>query len=365
MSSQNHGNPSFDPSRLGHLKLRDPVRVGVLGLGRIGWLHHAATVMWHNGFNLAAVCDIEASRVDQAVNQTGCAGYVDDYSGFLKQEDLELVVVASQSIDHERHTLRALRAHKHVLCEKPACRTPAGLDRMQQAAETAGRLLAIHHNQRLYPECLAVKEIIDSGRLGKLLRIQRIVGDFRRRSDWQVLKKYQGGVAANWGVHVIDQSLHLAESPVEKVWGVLGRHFSSGDAEDDLKAMIQCENGVVIDIEVSDVDASHRPQWVVLGDRGSLWIQDKMLYRRTLSGAVKPIEVVDRHLAEGRSYHTPRNGRLRWSNRQRPATPTKRYAGFYDNLYRAIRHQDPLLVPAHSARPVYEVLARIRRGTDF
>ncbi|RMD82204.1 MAG: gfo/Idh/MocA family oxidoreductase [Lentisphaerae bacterium] len=100
--------------------LTDPIRTAIVGLGRIGYGHHAKTILKHNGFTLCAVCDREPSRVEELVSLAHCNGYT-SYEEMLKQEDIELVVVASQSHDHVRHTELALRAGKHVLCEKPAC----------------------------------------------------------------------------------------------------------------------------------------------------------------------------------------------------------------------------------------------------
>lgn len=356
-------NPSFDPSLLADKNLRRPVRAGVLGLGRIGWLHHAATIGFHNGFHLQAVCDVEPGRVDEAVAASGCAGFT-DYAAFLAQPDLELVVVASQSQDHEKHTLQALRAGKHVLCEKPACQTPAGLRKMSRAARAAGRLLAIHHNQRLHPDFLALQEIVAGGRLGKIFRIRRVFNSFQRRNDWQVLLKYNGGLLSNWGTHLIDQTLHLAASPPQRIWSALRRAFNPGDAEDDFKAVITCASGVVIDLEISYANAAPGPSWVVQGDRGTAWIQDTRLHIRHLRGKIPALEIQDGHLVKSRAYGVV-GDRLPWKDEDRPVEPRRPVEGFYDNLYRAIRQGKPVLVSPESALPVYETIARIRRGTAF
>jgi predicted dehydrogenase len=356
-------NPSFDPSVLADKKLARPIRAGVLGLGRIGWLHHAATIQYHNGFTLHSVCDMEPSRVQEAVAAAGCGGFT-DYAAFLAQEDLELVIVASQSHFHGVHTTQALRAGKHVLCEKPACLDPKELRKMANAAKKAGRLLAIHHNQRLHPDFLAIKEVVDGGKLGKIFRIRRAYTSFQRRNDWQVLLKYNGGLLSNWGTHLIDQVLHLADSPPIKIWSALRREFNPGDAEDDLRALIECESGAVLDLEVSYVNASRGPSWVVQGSRGTAWIQGKELHTRVLTGKIPNLRVLDGHMADGRTYGAT-GDKLNWEEEERAAEPLEAHEGYYDNLYRAIRQGKPLLVGPESALPVYETMARIRKGSVF
>lgn len=356
-------NPSFDPSLLAHRKLPRPIRAGVLGLGRIGWLHHAATIQFHNGFALHSVCDREASRVREALESTGCAGFT-DYATFLAQKDLELVIVASQSHFHEQHTVEALRAGKHVLCEKPACLDPKELRRMARTAKKAGRLLAIHHNQRLLPDFLAIKEVIDSGILGRVFRIRRAYTSFQRRNDWQVLLKYNGGLLSNWGTHLIDQTLYLADSPPIRIWSAMRREFNPGDAEDDLRAIIECQSGVVLDLEISYVNAARGPSWIVQGNRGTAWIQGKTLHTRILRGKIPTLKVLDGHMAGTRTYGAT-GDKLQWKEDERPAEPLKAHEGYYDNLYRAIRQGKPLLVGAESALRVYETMAAMRSGTAF
>lgn len=355
-------NPSFDPSLLGDKRLPRPVRAGVVGLGRIGWRHHAATILYHNGFELCAVCDLEKQRADEAAASAGCAGYT-DYAHFLAHPGLELVIVASQSQAHEAHALQALRAGRHVLCEKPACRSPGGMQRLSEAAREAGRLLSVHHNQRVYPELLAVQEVLADGRLGEVFRIHRCVSSFTRRNDWQVLRKYNGGLVSNWGTHIVDQALYLADSEPESVWGELRQVFNPGDTEDDMKAVIRCRSGVVLDLDVSYVDASRRPSWVVQGSRGTLWIQEDKLYVRWLQGRIPPLAVQDGPYATGATFGVV-GGKdaLNWKEECRAAIPLRRHEGVYDNLYRAIREGAPLLVSPDSALRTYQTLAKIRRS---
>ncbi len=361
----NETNPSFDPSRTGPAPLPDPVRVGVLGLGRIGWLHHAATAAWHGGFRLAAVCDTEAARVEEATVGRDVAGYT-SYDAMLADDVVEVVVVASPSMQHGAHTIAAVRAGKHVVCEKPACRDVAAFDRMTAAAEQAGRHLLVHHNQRLYPDCLAVREVLASGRLGSVFRMRRVVTDFRRRDDWQTLKKYHGGVLSNWGTHLVDQLLYLSDSRAAEVFADVSRRISPGDAEDDVRAVIRCENGVLLEIEVSDAVAAPQPAWVVCGDRGSLWIEGGRLHLKVTEGSWADVEVRDTPLAAGRKYGaTDPNNQLNWVHETRDAVPLEPIDGFYDCLYQTIRLERAPLISSQSVRRTYETLGQIRAGTGF
>jgi predicted dehydrogenase len=360
------GNPALDAGLLANKRIKDPVRVGIVGLGRIGWDHHAQAVAQHNGFELAAACDLMPTRVREVVDATGCSGYA-DLAEMLADDAVELVIVCTQTVDHERMAIQALKAGKHVLCEKPAVRTPQGVDRMISAAKANDKLVTIHHNYRRNPEFLVAREIIASGVIGKVFRIKRRVANFARRNDWQVLLKYGGGMLGNWGVHLVDQGLQLAGSEPGRVWGAVGHHFNPGDAEDDIKAVFECKNGVVVDIDMTCVDASPGPSWVIQGTHGTFWIMGSTATVKYFEPKALPkIRTVDKTHALNRAYGVrPGPEKIDWIVDEFPVRPKGSYDSFYDNLYEAIRKGAELQVTPESARTTYDVLARIRRGSGF
>jgi scyllo-inositol 2-dehydrogenase (NADP+) len=359
------GNPAFNVGPGANRTYADPVRVGIVGLGRIGLGHHAKIVMGHNAYRLTAVCDIRPDRLGEAMQVSGATGYA-RYTEMLKNTDVELILVCTLSRDHERMTVQALKAGKHVMCEKPAVRTPEGIDRMVAAARKARRVVTFHHNHRFTDEALLVKEIVQSGKLGRVFRVRRRVAGFNRRNDWQVLRKYGGGMTGNWGVHLVDQCLQLADSPVKSVWGHVEHLFNPGDAEDDIKAVFETEQGMVADIDMTSVDASEQPSWVVLGSCGSLWIQDGKAHMKYYNPRrLKQVTVNDMPYAPGMAFGIyPGEDRIPWIEKVMDVKPRK-VVSFYRNLYEAIRHNEALLITPESARRTYDVLARIRRGSGF
>ena len=360
------GNPDVEVSRLASKKIKCPIRCGVVGLGRIGWCHHSKIIQEHNGFELVAVCDIEDDRIKEARDASGCKGY-ERFSDMLKNDGIELVVVATPSKDHEPMAIEASKAGKHVLVEKPSAATPQGIDRMIKAARGSKRLLTMHHNYRLSKEFLLAQEVIKSGKIGDVFRIKRTVAGFGRRNDWQTLQKYGGGIAGNWGVHLVDQALQLMDSDVKFVWGKVNRFFNPGDAEDDIKAIIEGKNGVVVDIDMTNVDASWRPSWVINGTWGTFWIAGGQAHVKYISPKrVKKIKPVDLHLALNRAYGVqPGPDVIPWKGEALEIEPTKTYDSYYDNLYKAIRKGKELLVTPESVRVTYDVLSRIKKGSGF
>src|SRR5205085_3223620 len=118
-------------------------------------------------------------------------------------------------------TIRAVRAGKHVIVEKPMALNIGQADRMIRAAEAAQKKLFVHQNYRFFPEFLHMREVIESGVLGKLFHIRAYVSSFSRRNDWQTLAKNGGGLLNNHGAHTIDQLLNLVPARVVDARGDL------------------------------------------------------------------------------------------------------------------------------------------------
>ncbi len=359
------GNPILDLGA-GDRVFEQPIRVGIVGLGRIGWCHHAQIIRKHGGFELVAVCDTEKERRNEVKAEVGCAAYA-TFGAMLKDPNVELVVVATPTKFHQAMAIKALKAGKNVLCEKPSALSARGIDAMIAAAEQAGKVLTMHHNRRLDPDFLYVKEKIESGVLGKVFRIRRSVVGFGRRNDWQTLLKYGGGMIGNWGVHLVDQVLQLMTGPVTDVWSDVNRYLNPGDAEDDLVALLRDDNGLVADVEMTSVNAAPTPNWVVLGTSGSLWINGNTAKLKVFDPAqLAPVTANDLPYAIGRQYGViPGPDQIPWQEIEEPVKPTGTYPTYYDNLYDGIRSGAPLLVQPQSARRTYAVLDRVRRGTGF
>src|SRR5690606_32126756 len=112
-----------------------------------------------------------------------------------------LVVVALPSFLHMPASVDALGAGKHVVCEKPMATTLEEADRMIAAAHDTGRVLTIFQQRRYNPDFVKLRELIDSGLLGRIVQIRLTESRFSRRWDWQTLQKFGGGTLNNTGPH--------------------------------------------------------------------------------------------------------------------------------------------------------------------
>ena len=170
------------------------VRIGIVGIGFMGMIHHLAANKLGGG-KVAAVCSRDPKKL--AGDWTGIQGNFGpkgslvDLSGLKKYADFEMLL-ADPEIDlvdlcvpndeHARLTIKALEAGKHVLVEKPIALTASDADAMVAASEKSGKLLMVGHVLPFFPEFAYAREAIESGRFGKLraAHLTRVIA----RPDW-------------------------------------------------------------------------------------------------------------------------------------------------------------------------------------
>ncbi len=338
-----------------------PVSMAVIGLGRAGWDIHVRAIRGRKDFVLTEVVDLDATRRAEAEAEFGCKAFA-DFGTFLRNATAELVVVASQSQDHARMSIQALKAGKHVLVEKPMATKFSDVDKMIAAAKEARKLLTVHQSARFSPELLHIKEQVRRGVLGRIFNIHRTASGFSRRNDWQTLSKYAGGQLNNNGVHLVDQVLQVLDGPVTDVFGDLQQILNPGDVEDHVKVVFRTESGAVGEVELA-VCALSMPSWVVMGTKGSLVCDGKTSKLRYLAAPLKPVRPIDSKAVANRRYGIP-GEKLEFKEEEIPAAATSP-KNYYDYLYDSLRKGKPLFVTPESVRRTMDVLRRARKGTKF
>jgi predicted dehydrogenase len=341
----------------------EPVRYGIVGLGRAGWDIHVRDLRPRADARIVAVADPLAERREQAVAEFSCKAYP-TLAKLLKQDDVEVVVIATPSVAHGRDAKKALAAGRHVVVEKPMAMSVAEADAMIAAADKADRKLFVHQNYRFRPEFVHLKEVVESGILGRVYHVRQALLSFARRNDWQTLARNGGGVLNNTCPHFIDQILQLMGGRVTSVMGDLQQIVSSGDVEDHVKAFMRADNGCTADMEVSTAQNVHPapPKWVVCGTCGTLTSDGKQSTIRWFDPAqVQPLPVIDGP-APDRKYGNA--DKLPWQEKVVPAEGSDKTT-FYDNVFGVLRRGEQMRITPESVREVIRVMAMIRKGTKF
>src|SRR5262245_6696786 len=157
------------------------VRIGIVGIGFMGWIHYLATRRLQ-GAKLAAICSRDKTKLAgdwrSIRGNFGPPGDMVDLNSIKKYESLE-ALLADPEIDlidvcnpthlHPETAIAALKAGKHVMVEKAIALQPEQADAMLAAAKQAGKLLMVAHVLPFFPEFAFAADVIRNSRYGKLL----------------------------------------------------------------------------------------------------------------------------------------------------------------------------------------------------
>lgn len=247
------------------------VRVAILGQGRSGHDIHGYTLSHlSEQYRIVAVVDTLEKRRVRAEREYGCVAYA-DYRELFNRNDIDLVVNALPSADHVPVSLEFLNRGFHVLCEKPLARRVSEVDSLIAAARAHQRTLTVFQQSRFSPAFQKVKEIVESGVLGRIVQVNIAYNGFARRWDWQTLKAMNGGNLLNTGPHPLDQALQLfGTDVVPSVFCQMDQANSFGDAEDYVRLVLYGDNRPTINIEISSCCAYTPYVYHVQGTRGGL-----------------------------------------------------------------------------------------------
>ncbi|MCG9896155.1 MAG: Gfo/Idh/MocA family oxidoreductase [Fimbriimonadaceae bacterium] len=323
--------------------MADPrtIRAGIIGYGgafEMGRIH--AEQMAAAGLQVTAVCDSDPARLALAAEQLPGVQTHLDHRLLLADPEIDLVVLILPHHLHAPVSIEASRAGKHVVVEKPMAVTTEEADAMIAAAAEAGRMLSIYHNRRWDGFFLLIRDLIRSGEIGSLVKLQFQIGEYRRPGPvWRADKRMMGSVLHSWGAHFIDWGLEIIPGRITGVFG----HFRDdawpeASVEDYGQALVRFDSGVVMDITIGTILSLDRPMWQVLGTRGSLsW-----------------------HWGEPVRVKVDRGGRI--ADFELPAPQGEEGFAFYRNVADHLRTGAPLAVTAEEGRRVVAVLQAAERS---
>ena len=225
------------------------ISFSIIGCGRIG-MRHAEHIKDQG--RLIAVCDIDKRALKAVSQKYPDLRCFDSIEALLEKENESQVVnVCTPNGLHAEHTILALKAGKHVVCEKPMTITVHDAERMIDEAERAKRDLFIVKQNRFNPPVEKVKDVLEKGLLGQIYSAQLNCfwnrGErYYKESPWKGTKELDGGILFTQFSHFIDL-LYWFLGDLEDVKSVSCNYNHKGlvDFEDTLIALLRFKSGVL------------------------------------------------------------------------------------------------------------------------
>ena len=247
------------------------MRVGLLAYGAIGDEHNRA-VHSLDGWQVAAVCDVNPDRIAaaQAISPTA-VGFT-DAQAMLESGLIDLVVVSTPPNTHAAWARAALQQGVHVVLEKPMALSAEECDDLLAVADRSGLTLVVYQNRRFDPDYVTMRGLIRAGAIGDLFSYEGFVGGYSRPCDyWHSDAGVSGGAIFDWGSHYIDQILDLMGTEIVHVTGVNHkRHWHHVTNADHAEVTITYRDGRQARFINSDLAAARKPKFLALGTTGAI-----------------------------------------------------------------------------------------------
>jgi predicted dehydrogenase len=235
------------------------IRVGVVGLGKMGLSHHAL-LNAHPGVDVAAVCDASGYVLGVLSKYTGAKTY-DDYGTMLSEAELDAVVIATPTRSHVQMVEVAMERDLHVFCEKPLSLNPEEAGRLAEVAAERGLVTQVGYHNRFVGAFREVRTLLDAGAIG---RVTHVFGEAYgpvvlkpKGRTWRSRRSEGGGCLYDYAAHVINLVNWYTGEPTGVGGTVLPRVFSQ-ETDDGTFSTLYFPEGVTGQISVNWSDESYR-----------------------------------------------------------------------------------------------------------
>lgn len=266
----------------------------IIGCGVIA-PYHARALEKADGAQLVAVCDIELEKAQKFAQQfqVDASRVYADYHELLAQKDIDAVCVCVPSGLHGQISMDALKADKHVICEKPMEITKEKLDAVCDAYLKSGKKFACVFQRRTQPIPSKVKAALDSGIFGKPLMASAYLkyhrtAEYYKSAGWRATWEMDGGGSLmNQGVHGVDL-ISWFMGGIDKIYGVARTQFHDIPVEDAAVCTVKYKNGAIGIIESSTcVYPAQDTRFEIHCENGSVIFDDKGLIQWELKSGEK------------------------------------------------------------------------------
>ena len=328
----------------------DTLRMAVIGLGNMGSAHAGSLFDGKvPGAVLAAVCDIAPARRAWAAQRLPGVSVYASYEQLLAAGEAQAVLIATPHYLHPPMAVAAFQKGLHVLTEKPGGVQVSAVEKMCAAARESGKVFGVMFNQRTHPLFRQARDMVRSGQLGELKRLQWTVTNWYRTQGYYDSGSWRASWAGEGGGVLLNQAPHQLDL-LQWIFGMPGWVWASCacgkyhriEVEDDATIVMQYANGATATFITTTGEYPGTNRLEIVGDRGKLVLEENKLRHWALD---RP----EREVCFDPCGALPQ---VRYEELLPTETETA-HNGILRNFTAAVLRGEPLLAPGYDA--VYEL----------
>ncbi len=222
------------------------LRVAIIGAGSFAEKHLEGISKIYNA-DAVAICDNVKEKAEALAKKYHIDCVYDDYNELLKREDIDVVTLPLPDQVHKEIAIAALRAGKHVLCEKPMALDLDECKEMVKVSKETGKQLMVGQVGRYTPGFLAAKKLLDEGAIGELFMIEsEYAHDYSSiggQGGWRVTPEREPIIGG--GCHAVDLVRMIAGNPIEVFAYANNKSLVGWPIHDCTMAIMKLPNNVI------------------------------------------------------------------------------------------------------------------------
>ncbi|WP_099466943.1 Gfo/Idh/MocA family protein [Konateibacter massiliensis] len=340
------------------------IKFGILGYGFMGHIH-ADMIRELEGAEVTAICDNDPDKLKDAL--TGIKQY-DNMDSLFADENVNTVLISVSNHVHKEAVIKAAKAGKHILCEKPAAMSVKEYDEMLAVVKECGVKFTVHQQRRWDKDFRISKEVYDKKMVGDMYTVQaKLYGFNGNMHDWHVYPEFGGGMLYDWGVHLIDQMLWMVDSKIKTVYADM-RNVINQNVDDYFKIILRFENNVTAEIELgtyflTNKDKWFEKHWFIGGNKGSMFVDgfepEGQIVRTSKLLENVPGKTTMTAAGPTRSFGPPPEGRIVVEELPKVEAEHKM---FFDNFIKAMNGEEEFIVMPEEVRRVLCLMEAVRES---
>lgn len=247
------------------------IRTAIIGYGRSGRDIHTKTLKQiPELFEIACYVDSDTDRQEMIRREMNKPVF-NDYTALFGQSGIDLVINASFSQDHAKISKDLLKHGFDVVSEKPVAKDAAEFQTVLDTIKETGKNYFAFQQYRFSAGHKKMKEVLDSGVLGRIISVKMEFASLSRRWDWQTVHENTAGVLLNNGPHYVDMALIFMNFPQKvDVFAYMDRANYAGSGEDFVKLIMKAPGAPMAELEMSSCNAFPSQLFLVHGTNGTL-----------------------------------------------------------------------------------------------
>ena len=231
------------------------IRVGIAGFGKIGQIR-ASELEKNENSKVVAIFDVNKPDILHEDIK-----FTESFEELLNQ-DIDAVFICAFNNVLADYTSLALKAGKHVFCEKPPARTTEELKLVIEIENNSGLILKYGFNHRYHYSVQEAKKLIDSGYMGKLLWLRGVygkAGSIDYDKNWRNYRKYSGGgILIDQGIHMLDLMIYFSKQDFTRINSFITTSYWDIESEDNAFVIMQSDDNVTAMLHSSATQWKHK-----------------------------------------------------------------------------------------------------------